>query len=221
MKRARILLLMPLVFLVNCDLFKSDEGQNNNGGDDVIDPVVTRAYLQRNLAKIPQITDAMGRVLATLNGTPQNGVTFTTVTGGVEGTVGVDLDGNGSLETSVTARVILNNPSVGIAGGAVLTITAINAASTGGNASASLTMVGNNVTLSNGAATLFPTNGPTQINVVNANLTVSPTLNNPSIAGSANFASAGTTGTMFFEPDGSGGFRIRVTSPDFDTFTVP
>lgn len=221
MKHARILFLLPLVFLVDCDLFKSDKGNDNTGGDDAIDPVVTQAYLQRNLAKIPRITDAMGRVLLTLNGTPQDGVTFTSVTGGVEGTVGIDLDGNGSLETSVNARVILNNPSVGIAGGAVLTITAITAASTGGNASASLTLVGNNVTLSNGVATLFPTNGPTQINVVNANLTVTPTLNNPSIVGSANFASASTTGTMFFENDGSGGFRIRVTSPDFATFTVP
>jgi hypothetical protein len=222
MNRTRTLLLIPLVLLLGCDLFETDEGGDDTGGEDTIDPVVTQAYLQRNFTKIPRITDAMGRVLLTLNGSPQNGVTFTPVTGGVQGTVAVDLDGNGSLETTVDARVILNNPSLGIAGGAVLTVTAIHAASTGGNASASLTLVGTStVTLSNGVATLFPTQGPSQINVANANLTVTPTLNNPSITGSAAFASANTTGTAFFENNGTGGFRIRVTSPDFATFTVP
>jgi hypothetical protein len=222
MNRTRSLLLIPLVLLMGCDLFETDDDDDNNGGDDVIDPVVTQAYLQRNFTKIPRITEAMGRVLLTLNGTPQNGVTFTPITGGVQGTVGVDLDGNGSLETTVDARVILNNPAQGIAGGGVLTVTAINAASTGGNATANITLVGTStVTLSNGSATLFPTQGPSQITVANANLTVTPTLNNPSIVGSADFASSGTTGTAFFENNGSGGFRIRITSPDFTTFTVP
>lgn len=222
MNHARTLLLIPLILLAGCDLFESEDDVDNGGEEEVIDPVVTQAYLQRNFTKIPRLTDAMGRVLLTLNGSPQNGVTFTAITGGVQGTVGVDLDGNGSLETTVEARVILNNPSAGIAGGGVLTVTTINAASTGGNATANLTLVGSStVTLSNGAATLFPTQGPTQIIVANANLTVTATLNNPSIAGSANFASASTTGTAFFENNGSGGFRIRVTSPDFTTFTVP
>jgi hypothetical protein len=221
MNRARSLLFIPMVLLLGCDLFEPDDG-GEDGDEDVIDPVVTQAYLQRNFAKIPRITDAMGRVLLTLSGTPQDGVTFVPITGGVQGTVGVDLDGNGSLETTVDARVILNNPSAGIAGGGVLTITAINAASTGGNATANVTLVGSStVTLSSGSATLFPTQGPSQINVANASLTVTPTLNNPSIVGSADFASAGTTGTAFFENNGSGGFRIRVTSPDFTTFTVP
>lgn len=221
MTRARTLLLIPLVLLFSCDLFRSDEGGDDTGGE-VIDPAVTQAYLQRNFAKIGRITDAMGRVLLTLNGTPQNGVTFTTITGGVQGTVGLDLDENGSLETTVNARVILINPSVGIAGGATLTVTAIDAASTGGNASASVTLVGTSiVTLSNGHATLFPTQGPSQITIANANLTITPTLTNPSITGSADFTSGSTIGTAFFENNGSGGFRIRVTSPDFATFTVP
>jgi len=221
MTRSRALLLIPLALGLGCDLFNSEDG-DNNGEDEVIDPVVTQAYLQRNFTKIPRITDALGRVLLTLNGSPQNGVTFTPITGGVEGTVGVDLDGNGSLETTVDARVILNNPAAGIAGGGVLTVTAIHAASTGGNATANVTLVGSStVTLSNGNGTLFPTQGPSQIAIANANLTVTPTLNNPSIVGSAAFASSGTTGTAFFENNGSGGFQIRVTSPDFATFTVP
>ncbi len=220
MSGSRHFRLVPLIALVlGCDLFEQDD----NGDDgDAIDPVVTEAYLQRNFTKIPRITEAMARVLLTLNGNPQNGVTFVPITGGVQGTVGVDLDGNGSLETTVDARVILNNPQAGIAGGGVLTITAINAGSTTGTASANLAVQGSNtVVLSGGSATLFPTHGPSSIVVSNANLTATATLTNPLILGSADFASSATTGTAFFENNGSGGFQIRVTSPDFASFTVP
>jgi hypothetical protein len=220
MLRVRHLPLIPLVALLGCDLFSNDD--DGNGDGDIIDPEVTQAYLQRNFTKIPRITEAMARVLLTLNGSPQQGVTFVPITGGVQGTVGVDLDGNGSLETTIDARVILNNPSVGIAGGAVITVTAINAASTTGTASASLTVQGaSSVTFTGGSATLFPTQGPSEIGVSNANLTVSGTQASPLILGSADFASTGTVGTAFFESNGSGGFQIRVTSPDFATFTVP
>ena len=195
---------------------------DNGGSEDDIDPVVTEAYLRRSWTKIPRLTEALNRILLTMNGDPQPGVTFTQITGGVQGSVGVDLDNDGTQETTINARVILNNPSVGIAGGAVLTVTAINAASTTGTASADIALQSSTVvTFSDGEASLFPTQGPSHIEVADANLTVTLGVAGPLLIGSADFAAGSTSGTMFFENNGAGGFQLRVTSPDFESFVVP
>lgn len=207
--------LAAALLLGGCSSLGNDDG-------DELDPQVTEAYLQRNFQKVPRITEALTRILATINGNPQPGVTFTPVTGGVQGTVGLDLDNNGSMETSINATVILNNPQLGIAGGAVLTVTALNAASATGTGQVSVDLVNSNtVAFSNGGALLYPTNGPESISLSSANLVVTVGAGTPSITGSANFAGGGKSGTVYFEPEGSGGFRMRVTSPDFDTFIVP
>jgi hypothetical protein len=194
----------------------------SDAGGDELDPQLTEAYLQRNFAKIPRITEALTRILATFNGDPQPGVTFTTITGGVQGTVGVDLDNNGSYETSVSATVLLNNPQLGIAGGAQLTVTALNAASATGTGQVNVDLVNaTTVAFSNGSALLYPTHGPESITISDANLVVSLGGGTPNLSGSAAFAGGGKSGNIFFEPNGSGGFRLRVTSPDFDEFTIP
>jgi hypothetical protein len=194
----------------------------NDGDDDDIDPEVTQDYLERNFAKIPRITDALVRIIATVNGNPQTGVTFVPITNGVQGTVGVDLDNNGSMETTVNATVVFINPSLGLAGGAHLTVTAIDAASTTGTASADIQLQGSStVVFSDGEALLFPTEGPSEIEVSNGNITATASLTSPLLIGSADFSAGSTSGTAFFESNGAGGFRIRITSPNFETFTVP
>jgi hypothetical protein len=194
----------------------------NDGDEDDIDPEVTQDYLERNFSKIPRITEALVRIIATVNGNPQAGVTFVEITNGVQGTVGVDLDNNGSMETTVNATVIFTNPSQGLAGGGHLTVTAINAASTTGTASADIQLQGSStVVFTDGEATLLPTEGPSEIEVSNGNINATASLTSPLLIGSADFAAGSTSGTAFFESNGAGGFRIRITSPDFETFTVP
>ena len=202
--------------------FACNPGNDDDGIDpDDINPAETQAYLERNFSKIPRITEALNRILLTMNGNPQPGVVFTQITGGVTGSVGVDLDNNGQQETTVNATVILNNPQAGIAGGARLTITAINAASTTGAAGVDVAMQSSStIVFSEGSGTLFPTEGPSVIDFADANLTV--TLGaTPLILGSADFFAGNSSGTIIFENNGSGGFQIRVTSPDFDSFIVP
>lgn len=197
-------------------------GPDDGDNDDDIDPVVTEDYLQRNFTKIPRITDALVRIIATVNGNPQAGVTFIPITNGVQGSVGVDLDNNGSFETTVNATVVFTNPSLGLAGGAHLTVTAINAASTTGTAEADIALQGTStVVFTNGTATLNPTEGPSEIEVSNGNITATASLTSPLLIGTADFAAGSTTGTAIFESNGAGGFQIRITSPDFATFTVP
>lgn len=214
-------LLLGVLLALTSGACSTDPDDGGNTDDD-IDPVVMEDYLQRSWTKIPRITEALVRIVATVSGNPQTGVTFTPITNGVQGTVGVDLDNNGTFETSVNATVVYTNPSLGLAGGAHLTITAINAGSTTGTASADIALQGSStVVFSSGEATLHPTQGPSLIEVSNGNITATASLTNPLLIGSADFGAGSTSGTAFFESNGSGGFRIRITSPDFATFTVP
>ena len=204
-----------------CLTFGSDSSGNNNTNQS-FDPVKMQSYLSRNFSHIPYILDALNRVLGAANGLNPPGVTYTRTSTGITGTVTVDLKGNGSDIGTVNATLTYTNPAVGISGGGTLAMTSINTGSTTGTANAAVAVNGNftSVTFSNGSADLHPTSAP-ELLITNANLTATPTFTNTSILGSAGFATDNKTGTVFFESNGSGGWRIRVTSPNFATFTIP
>lgn len=197
--------------LANC----SDGGSNN---DDEFTPDDLENSLVHSFDNIPQMGDALTRVVQTLQGNPQPGVSFTNVTGGVQGTVGVDLDGNGSMETTVSGTLIYIDPQQGIAAGANLHITGIS----GGPADGDFTGV---------IAPLSPTafalsgsggfsGGGVEVGVSGAAVSVDVATPAPVLDGIAYFQVNAEDGTMYFEDDGAGGFQLRV---DFggEEFVVP
>jgi hypothetical protein len=187
-----------------------------------LDPAALQTYLQRNFARIPVLTEAMSRIVVAASGGNATGVTFTNITGGVQGTVGVDLDGNGSMESSIDATLMYDNPASGIGGGATFTVTHINAPYVSGTSTATVSVTGNGsqINFTSGSADLTPTYGP-RVTVPSVAFTVSPTLTAPTIIGHADFIADNKTGTLFFESSTSTGWKIRVSSPDFPGFTVP
>jgi hypothetical protein len=195
---------------------------NDEPSGDPLDPDAAQEMLQRNFyTTIPLLTDGLARALASINGTPQPGVTFTAVPGGVQGTVAADLDGDGSMESSLSARIILHDPAAGVAGGAHVSITSIQAAAVSGTAETDIALVdANTLGYVDGSALLRSATGPRQLVISNANFTATLGYFNPVLSGSADFRAGITSGTVFFEPTG-GGFRMRVTSPNFPSFTVP
>ena len=202
-------------------------------GDDPpapLDPVKMQAYIVRNFSHVPNLTEAMSRVISAANGGHPNGVTYTQTANGINGTVLIDVKGDGTDSATVKASITYNNPSLGIGGGATAAITSLTSPNISGSASAALSVngTGSVVTLSGGAADLQYTNGPKLV-ISSANLSVSTGLSlrgasssGPiTILGSADFHADSKSGTIFFESNGSGGWRIRVVSPDFATFIVP
>jgi len=187
-----------------------------------LDPAKMQSFLSRNLTHVTIIYDGLNRIVAAANGSQTSGVTFTNITGGVQGTVGYDLDGNGSMESSINAKLIYNNPAVGINGGGTFTVTEINAPYLSGTATAVLAVSGggSTINITSGSADLVPDNGP-HLTIPSVSLAITPTLQNPTILGHADFAADDDTGTVFFESNGSGGWRMRVTGSSFTTFTVP
>jgi len=181
-----------------------------------------QSYMSRNFTHIASIIDGVSRVIQAANGGHPAGVSYTNTATGVQGTVTVDLKGDGSEIATVNATITYNNPAQGISGGATMSVSSINSASTTGSATAGVAVGGGGTTVqfSSGTADLHPTDGP-DLSISGANLTVSPTLSTPTIIGSAAFAADNKTGNVFFESNQSGGYKIRVTSSAFTTFTVP
>jgi hypothetical protein len=194
-----------LASLVGAAACRDSTGGGNENLD--WDSPTAKAFLERNFARIPRMIEAIARVVETANGQPQPGVTFGPITGGIQGTVAADLDGDGSMESSIDAKLIYLDESIGIEGGANLTITAIHSTAATGNFQSRLTLNSTTVFLDQSSGVVKPAKGPSQIDVQEANFEITPTFESPTIKGHVDFAVSGKTGSMIFESDGQGAFE--------------
>jgi hypothetical protein len=196
---------------------------SDNGNNNTVDASNFRQdfsfALENNL---PGFGDAMNRMIGAAHGTAENGVTITQITNGVQASVGVDVNGVGTLETTLNGTLVYLNSSQGLAGGATLTLTSIagGAPQTASGAGV-ITQTGPAVlTVSNGH---FSTQTQTQhhsLSITQANLTLDASAANPVVTGTAQFTFDAVSGTLTFQSTGSG-FRVQVSGSGFATFTVP
>jgi hypothetical protein len=192
----------------------------DNGGDgDVEDfKIQLEEAFTNNLAGF---SNAIQRLVLAASGQTQNGVTITPITGGVQGSVGVDVNGDGSLETSVQGRLLFINPSQGLAGGANFTLTGI----TGGapqtaSGTAVVTQVGPSIiTITNGNFVTHTDTRGNDASVSSVNLTTDVSGGGYKVTGTADFEFNGVQGLFTFEPVGNW-FKITVSGDDFDTFVI-
>jgi hypothetical protein len=184
-------------------------GCGEDGGNDP-DPTTPEELLTDGLAKIPQMGEALTRLVLTIQGTPQPGVNITPITDGVQGSVGVDLDNNGSHETTVNGSLVYVDPNVGLAGGATLTITDIDGPTDiDGNLTALVTPASATDVIIN-PGTGFIDSPAGDISVDGMTIVVSfgtPTLQ---LSGSAQFTLAGDVGLLSFGDDGQGGMILTL-----------
>lgn len=198
--------------IANC----SDEGSGNNG---VFTPEDMEDALEGSFGNIPKIGDALERIILTLQGTPQPGVTVTPITDGVQGSVGIDLDGNGSMETTVNGSLIFFDPNVGIDAGATAYITGITGANIDGELQVAITPLSpTDFNFGPGFGSFEGEN--IEFNVPQIAVTADVSGAAPVLDGFATFAVESEPGTMFFEDDQQGGFQLRVVFGG-DEFTVP
>jgi hypothetical protein len=193
----------------------------DNGGDDgdVEDfKIQLEEAFTNNLAGF---SAAIQRLVLAASGQAQTGVTLTPITGGVQGTLGVDVNGDGSLETQVAGRLIFINQAQGLSGGANFTLTGI----TGGapqtaSGTAVVTQIAPSIiTITNGN---FQTHTDTRGNdasVSDVNITTDVSGGGYKVTGTADFEFNGVTGLFTFAPNGNW-FKITVTGDSFDTFVI-
>ncbi len=197
-----------------------------------VDPATVEAFLQDRFDNVPNLAEALERVMLTLGGSPQPGVTITPTATGGTGSVQVDVDGDGTSETTANGVLTFFTPSIGFAGGALLEITGI----TGRPVEVHLT------------SSVFPTS-PTAVQFTGAEASFQSEGNRPEVqvsdaevsvdvGASAFSASAGSSApaaliqgyvefnvgslfaVMLLEDDGAGGLLITVIGENFE-FTVP
>lgn len=188
------------------------------------DPARMHAYIQRNFSHTPNVIGAVGRLIEAADGGHPVGVKYTESATGIQATVLIDVKGDGTDSARAILTLTYRTPSLGIAGGAAVAITSLTSPNLTGSASGTLAVSGggSSVVLSNGSAELQYPDSPRLI-ISSANLSVTTGAGSGAliILGSADFRAENKSGTIFFERNGAGGWRIRVVSPDFATFTVP
>ena len=196
-----VLAIMLALATAGCGGKSSDEGG--------VTPGDIEQLLEDSFGQIPNLGNALQRVIATLQGNPQPGVTLTPITDGVQGTVGVDVDGNGSMEATVHGTLVYIDPSVGIDGGATLTITSIDGAAVDGGLTVAVVPLSPTDLAFGPGSGSFETAAGT-VTVPQINMTVDIATATPVLDGFATFTVEDAPGSMFFEGDSQGGFQIRV-----------
>lgn len=192
----------------------------DNGGDEDFEDfkIQLEEAFTNNLAGF---SNAIQRLVLAASGQPQNGVTVTPIAGGVQASVGVDVNGDGSLETQVQGTLIFINAAQGLAGGANFTLTGI----TGG---APQTATGNAVVTQVGPSVISVTNGSFQthtdtrgndVSVSGVNITADVSGGGYKVTGTSNFEFNGITGLFTFAPNGNW-FTLTVSGDSFDTFVI-
>lgn len=195
-------------------------GCSENDPNDGVDAEDIQTVLEDSFDNIPLFVEALERLVLTLSGTPQPGVSVSPGASGASGSVSIDLDGNGSREMTVTGLLSYNDPGVGIAGGANIGITGITG--TTGTASLSGVIVpsGGDFFAVQGSGSFTPDEGP-EVDITLALIEGDLSDPTPVLDGSVQFAIGEVTGIAVIEPDGAGSFRIRVSGETFDEFIVP
>lgn len=197
-----------------------DGGGGGGGGGDEVEVLQDRLGLA--LDYTPGFTDAIDRLITTINGSPRPGVNITPNLSGYSGTVEVDLDGDGTFDTSVSGALILNNPSAGLAGGATLTVDDVEGLTTA-QGSAAVGVTGPTSAFISGgnfSGTRTGTNPELDVDISDANLGLDVSTGNLVVSGTTGFFYNGIAGDMEFVPV-AGGFEIDVSGDGFDPFTVP
>lgn len=191
--------------LASCDL--------NFVGDKQVTEDTLREYYESGSPFV--LLEAAQRLLLAIDGNQVPGVTLMPNGNRVDGTIGMDFDYNGSLETEVVGNVQFPNANMSFDDGAQVTISGVTGSRVDGSMSATATTVGASTVAIDGTGSFQgDSDDPVDLDL---DLSVTPAVG--LVLGTVDIDAGDLTATAFYEDNGSGGFRVRIVGDDFE-FTV-
>jgi hypothetical protein len=202
-----------------------DDESGGRGNESISDPEVFETTVRRTFVPmLAGIGDGLERLLTALDGGAADGVVIVPNAGGADATISLDLDGNGSRESSINGSLAGD-----IGTGAQVTLAAIATAepSLGGSGSLTATETSPGViVLDNigGEGGADPNGSGNAADVAVTDGTVSLDLGAGIPDGFLDFVVTGEGSSLglhvTFEPDGAGGFLVRFIGSGLN-FTIP
>lgn len=226
-REIRLPVALLLAALTPAVLTCKDESSSEN-----VDPATVEAFLQNRFGNVPNLADALERVILTIGDplNPQPGVSITVTPTGGTGSVQVDVDGDGTSETTANGTLTFFSPSLGFAGGALLEITGITGRPVQVHMTSSVfptsptavrfTAVDASFQSAGNRPEVDVTEGDVLVDVGSASALASARSSAAVVQGYVEFNVGSLFAVMLFEDDGAGGLLIRVIGEDFE-FTVP
>jgi hypothetical protein len=209
--------MVLLGLAIGAMLFVSCSSDDDTGT--IVQPIEIEGLLLQKIDDVPGYAAALNRLLLHFMGMPQLGVNLTTTSTGVTGTVGVDKDGDGIQEGTVSGTLTWNDPAQGIAGGATIELTEL----TGNLVSMTADVAATGpleLTFSNIVATVPAEGARPEVTVSAGQIVVDAGLSPPGLSGFVEFMVGDLAATMTLMNDGSGNPTAFVQGNGF-SFTVP
>lgn len=214
-KVASVMLSATIIFGAACS--STGDGGENGGDPDDFQQQLEDGFTN-NLAGF---AESLERFTLAAQGIPQDGVTLTPTETGINGSVGVDVNGDGSLETDVNGSVVFNNPSAGFAEGGTFTLTSIaGGAPQTASGSATITPIGPAaISITNGNFQTHTDTRDNDLSLSAVNINVDASGSEIYAVGTAAFNFNDLVGTLTFMQT-TNGYGIQVSGSGFDTFVV-
>jgi hypothetical protein len=205
--------LLTLGLAAGCDDSTGSDGNGDEG------PPELRAAMEDAFESAPGFIDGFERLLAAVMGGPADGVAIVPAGNLVNLSVQVDTDGNDSRETTVTGSALFSSDEYDIDEGATVSFSGPGGTLAGATAFAQRTAPTTATFSDIGGNFGVPTDQippDQQVILTGGTLTLDLLSGNPS--GTVEFEYLSDVdpifGTIEFESDGSGGWRMRVTEMD-------
>ncbi len=190
-----------------------DDDTATGNGNGALTADVVESFLNQNISKADAWFDGLSRLLLAVGGGPADGVTVSLDGTVATATVDIDLDGDGTRESSVGGTLTFNTADLDLANGATLSITDIDSPGFSGSMTANVMDLGSGSIEAIGNANFPLTGGPT-VDVPEFGLSVTPVVG--FVFGFADVEVGGLSMEILFEDDGLGGWQMRVIGSDFE-----
>jgi hypothetical protein len=173
-----------------------------------LDPLAIEAFLEDNADKASVFTQVFEDILTVIDGTPVEGITLIPIDNIVQAVIEIDIDGDGTRETNVGGSATFSSSEFTFDDPVAIAITSIVHPTVGGGVFATAQSIGTTAILFTGDA-FFTSPGNPRVDIPDFGFTYDFFGN--VVDGFASIEVGSFSADICFEPDGIGGWQMRLS----------